>query len=137
MHLFHILSDEGAWPLELNNTWCLAEYGNAWSGSIDSQLECQDICLDNQSCVGISYSYKAGMNNICFVCTTVPPNGFHRNSLGFAFYRAPGKLFSCPILFHHLSVFVEIFPKAEMVSFGCYYHSVQNLANIVSYFIKL
>ena len=96
IHLFNILSDEGAWPLELDNTWCLAEYGNDWTGSIASQLECQDICLKNPSCTGISYSYRSGMSNICFVCTTVPLTDFGENSLGFAFYRAPGKLFSLP-----------------------------------------
>ena len=93
MHLFNISSGGAAWPMELNNTWCLTEYGHDWSGSIASQLDCQDICLENPLCVGISYSYRAGMSNTCFVCTTVPMNGFRQNSFGFAFYRAPGKSF--------------------------------------------
>ena len=86
-----MFTEEGAWPMELDNTLCLAEYD--WSGSIASQLDCQEMCLKTPSCVGISYSYRAGMSNTCFVCTTVPMNGFHQNSFGFAFYRAPGKSF--------------------------------------------
>ena len=93
MHLFNISSGGAAWPMELNNTWCLTEYGHDWSGSIASQLDCQDICLENPSCVGISYSYRAGMRNICFVCTTIRLFDFDQNSFGFAFYRAPGKVF--------------------------------------------
>ena len=93
IYLFNILSYEGAWPMELDNMWCLTEHGNDWEPTVGSQLDCQDICLKNPACVGISYSYRAGMSNTCFVCTTVPMNGFHRNSFGFAFYRAPGKVF--------------------------------------------
>ena len=78
--------------MELDNTWCLTEYGNDWAGSIASQLECQDMCLKNPSCVGISYSYRAGMSNACFVCTSARLNDFGQNSFGFGFYRAPGKL---------------------------------------------
>ena len=80
--------------MELDNAWCLTEYGNDWSTSVASQLDCQDICLKNPSCVGISYSYRAGMSNTCFVCTTVwQLYGFRQNSFGFAFYRVPGKVF--------------------------------------------
>ena len=93
MQLFNILLEEGAWPMEIDNTWCLTEYGNDWAGSIASQLDCQDMCLKNPSCVGISYSYRAGMQNTCFVCTTVGLSEIGDNSYGFAFYRAPGKSF--------------------------------------------
>ena len=86
-----IFTEEGAWPMELDNTWCLAEYD--WSGSIASQLDCQVMCLKNPSCVGISYSYMAEMINTCFVCKTDRLNDFNRNPFGFAFYRAPGKVF--------------------------------------------
>ena len=81
--------------MELDNMWCPIEYGNDWDGSTASQLDCQNMCLKNPSCVGISYSYRAGMSNICFVCTTLPMNGDHQSSnyFGFAFYRVPGKVF--------------------------------------------
>ena len=81
--------------MELDDIWCPIEYGNDWAGSAASQSDCQDMCLKNPSCVGISYSYSAGMSNICFVCTTIPMNGDRQNSdsFGFAFYRAPGKVF--------------------------------------------
>ena len=79
--------------MEVHNTWCLTEHGNDWATSVASQLDCQDICLKDPSCVGISYSYREGMSNTCYVCTTVPNYGFHQNSYGFAFYRAPGKVF--------------------------------------------
>ena len=46
-HLFNIISEEGAWPMELDDTWCLTEYGNGWATSVASQLDCQDICLEN------------------------------------------------------------------------------------------
>ena len=70
MDYFNILSEDGAWTMELDNTWCLTEYGNGWETSVASQLDCQDICLENPSCVGISYSYRAGMSNTCFLCKT-------------------------------------------------------------------
>ena len=76
--------------MEIDNTWCLTEYGNDWATSATSQLDCQDMCLENPSCTGISYSYRSGMRNTCFVCTT---DDFGQNSFGFAFYRAPGKNF--------------------------------------------
>ena len=76
--------------MEIDNTWCLTEYGNTWAGSVASQSDCEDMCLTNPSCIGISYNHRAGMNNTCFVCTT---NDFAQNSFGFAFYRAPGKVF--------------------------------------------
>ena len=79
--------------MEVDNTWCLTEHGNDWSTSVTSQLECQDLCLKNPSCVGMSYSYREGMRYTCFVCNTVRLNDFNRNSFGFAFYRAPGKVF--------------------------------------------
>ena len=79
--------------MEVDNTWCLTEHGNDWSTSVTSQLECQDLCLKNPSCVGMSYSYREGMRNTCFVCNTVRLNEFNRNSFGFAFYRAPGEVF--------------------------------------------
>ena len=84
------------WNLgQWSNIWCVTGHGNGnyWTSSIASQLDCQDICLKNPSCIGISYSYRSGMSNICFLCTTVPLNDFDRNSFGFAFYRAPGKVF--------------------------------------------
>ena len=74
--------------MEHNNTWCLTEYGHDWSGSIASQLDCQDICLENPLCVGISYSYRAGMMNSCFICKN---DVLDQNDYGFAFYRKPGK----------------------------------------------
>ena len=82
--------------MELDNMWCPISYGNDWAGYTASQSDCQDMCLKNPSCVGISYSYRAGMSNTCFVCTTVPMDGFRQNSFGFAFYRAPGKVFLLP-----------------------------------------
>ena len=79
--------------MEQDNIWCLTEYGNDWEPTVASQLDCQGICLKDPSCVGISYSYREGMSNTCYVCTSVPNYGFHQNSYGFAFYRAPGKVF--------------------------------------------
>ena len=100
-----IFTEEGAWPMELDNTWCLAEYD--WSGSIASQLDCQEMCLKNPSCVGISYSYMAEMINTCYVCKTDRLNDFNRNPFGFAFYRAPGKVF---IITKH-QIFITILCK--------------------------
>ena len=74
--------------MELDNAWCLTEHGNEWATSVASQLECQDLCLKNPSCVGISYSYRAGMMNSCFICKN---DALDQNDYGFAFYRMPGK----------------------------------------------
>ena len=80
--------------MELDNIWCLTEYGNDWAASITSQLECQDMCFQNPSCMAISYSYSVGMNNICYMCKNSESN--NRNSYGFAFYRKPGKVMLLP-----------------------------------------
>ena len=87
-HLFYILSEEGAWQMEIDNKWCLTMYGHDWTASITSQLECQALCLQTSNCVGISYSYRAGMMNSCFICKN---DVLDQNDYGFAFYRKPGK----------------------------------------------
>ena len=107
MDYFNILSEDGAWPMELDNTWCLTEHGNGWATSVASQLDCQDICLENPSCVGISYSYRAGMINTCFLCTTVRLYAFGQNSFGFGFYRAPGKVLYCQTANEHCNEIIH------------------------------
>ena len=88
--IYLVFTEEGAWSMELDNTCCDTEY--YWSGSIASQLGFQDMCLKNPACVGISYSYMAGMINTCFVCKTVFLSDFNRNRFGFSCYTAPGKV---------------------------------------------
>ena len=90
----------------MNNTWCLTQYGNDWATSVASQLDCQDMCLKNPSCVGISYSYREGMRNTCFVCTT---DYFDQNSFGFAFYRAPGKVFLMPNTKYNHTIYATMY----------------------------
>ena len=74
--------------MEIDNKWCLTMYGHDWTASITSQLECQALCLQTSNCVGISYSYRAGMMNSCFICKN---DVLDQNYYGFAFYRMPGK----------------------------------------------
>ena len=88
---FIIMSEEGAWKREVDNKWCRTEYGNDWSASISSQVECQELCLKTPFCVGISYSYRAGMTHSCFFCKN---DALETNSYGFGFYRMPGKILS-------------------------------------------
>ena len=75
--------------MEADNGWCLAQLGNDWKPYISSQLECQNLCLKTPYCVGISYSYSAGMTDSCFVCKN---DALETNSYGFGFYRMPGKM---------------------------------------------
>ena len=88
MLLFYIQSGQEIWPREVGNGWCMARYGNDWIPHISSQLECQRVCSKTPYCVGISYSYKAGMTNVCFICKN---DALETNSDGFGFYRMPGK----------------------------------------------
>ena len=74
--------------MKIDNKWCLTMYGHDWTASITSQLECQAVCLQTSNCVGISYSYRAGMMNSCFICKN---EALDQNTYGFAFYRMPGK----------------------------------------------
>ena len=75
--------------MEVDNGWCMAQYGNDWNPFISSKLECQSLCSKTPYCVGISYSYRAGMTNSCFVCKN---DALETNSYGFGFYRMPGEI---------------------------------------------
>ena len=75
--------------MEVDNGWCIVQYGNDWTSSISSQLECQTLCSKTPYCVGISYSYREGMTHSCFICKN---DALETNSYGFGFYRMPGKI---------------------------------------------
>ena len=92
MLLINIFPDDGAWQMTVENKWCMAIYGYNWTASVSSQIECQSVCLTSPLCVGISYSYRAGMANSCFLCKDLPPS-LESNSYEFSFYRKPGKIF--------------------------------------------
>ena len=104
----------------VDNRWCLTEHGNDWSASVASQLDCQDMCLKNPSCVGISYSYRAGMRNTCFVCTTVRLSEVNYNSYGFAFYRTTEWFMTLPDPTNAQSAFVSVIVGAGAAWFGLY-----------------
>ena len=36
--------------------------------SVSNQQECQDICVESSTCVGIAYSYERSSAHHCFVC---------------------------------------------------------------------
>ena len=91
MLLINIFPDDGAWQMTVENKWCMTIYGHDWTSSVSTQMECQSACLTSPSCVGISYSYRAGMANSCFLCKDIPPS-LESNSYGFSFYRKPGKI---------------------------------------------
>ena len=75
--------------MEVTNGWCIVQYGNDWTSPISSQLECQSVCSKTPYCVGISYSYRSGMDHSCFICKN---DALETNSYGFGFYRMPGKI---------------------------------------------
>ena len=113
--LFYIWSGEGAWTIELDNVWCMVEYGNDWKPFISSQVECQSLCLKTPYCVGISYSYRAGMTHSCFFCKN---DALETNSYGFGFYRMPGKI----VLLSNTKYTLKLYPNVyKYCIFVCYH----------------
>ena len=51
---------------------------------VKNQLQCQDLCEADIGCVGISYSYKLGMTQHCFLCKD---DTLGRAKNEFGFYR--------------------------------------------------
>ena len=79
--------------MTVENKWCLTSDGNEWTAAISSQIECQRTCMETPLCIGISYSYREGMANTCFLCKALP---LAENSYEFSFYRMPGKIMILP-----------------------------------------
>jgi len=53
---------------------------------LQNQIRCQEECLKNVACVGISYSPKDYLDNKCYVCTD---DILSTSPAGFGFYRRP------------------------------------------------
>ena len=52
------------------------------------RLRCQNLCLDNSNCVGISYTNIGIWKHLCYVCLD---DTLHLDdNEGFKFYRKPG-----------------------------------------------
>ena len=56
---------------------------------VRDQKDCQQRCLANSDCVGISYSHKSSSKKYCYVCYSDELS----NALNdFGFYERPGKI---------------------------------------------
>ena len=109
--------------MTVENKWCMTIYGHDWTASVSSQIECQSVCLASPLCVGISYSYRAGMANSCFLCKDLPPS-LESNSYEFSFYRKPGKILlfiSCihALYLYHVNYITAIFHHQHVLILDC------------------
>ena len=71
------------WRREERYKYCdnstIVEINSSYSG----QYKCQNECMNENGCIGISWSYREGNGHICFICFddilyTNDHFGFHR-----------------------------------------------------------
>ena len=72
------------WPEEVKDKYCPKYVSNH---NVLSQQECQERCIGENGCVGISYSHKDNNARFCYVCTNDNLKSAFNN---FGFYRRPG-----------------------------------------------
>ena len=85
-YLFHINTGNDLWPEEVKHKGCPNHDPNH---GVSSQKECQQECIANPNCVGISYSYKDISKSYCYVCKDEELTAATNN---FGFYRRPAML---------------------------------------------
>ena len=56
---------------------------------VKDHKDCQQRCLANSDCVGISYSHKSSSEKYCYVCYSDELSDAFND---FGFYRRPGKI---------------------------------------------
>ena len=83
----HIFFTGTLWPKEASDKSC---EGRSMYTDVTDQQECQEICEQQRTCIGILYSYTHGFDNYCIVCRTdnlIVNNWARVNNFGF--YRQP------------------------------------------------
>ena len=92
--LYHYLSCalNSFLQIEFNN-WRMAENtrcsdANSESG-IETLVECQTLCLQNNNCVGVSFStyWATHSESLCYLCN----NYYHTKDVYYDYYQRPGE----------------------------------------------
>ena len=58
----------------------------------ENQQTCQELCLEKNACIGISYSNKQNQINWCYICLD---DNLNKSRNDFGFYRRPGTFVFC------------------------------------------
>ena len=75
----------GFWKVETKNRFCPNTLNNGINGTQD---ECQNLCKNNASCAGISYSRKLDTAQVnCHICRD---DQLNPSTDGFDFYKLGG-----------------------------------------------
>ena len=63
-------------------------HSDATDHDVENQLECQEKCIEENSCVGYSYSYMESKTGWCYLCKD---KNLESSMYGFGFYM-PGNV---------------------------------------------
>ena len=84
IHLFRLFLLD-SWPRVTENQYCV---NHDLRSNVSSQMDCQQLCLTADTCVGIAYSKKASSNHYCYICID---DKLSLAGNGFAFYGKQGE----------------------------------------------
>ena len=73
------------WPEEVEDKYC-DNYMKPATNDTENQQTCQELCEENNACIGMSYSYKESQTNWCYICLD---DNLSTATDNVAFYRKP------------------------------------------------
>ena len=72
--------------MEAEGKYC-ENYLKPATNDTENQQTCQELCLEHNACIGISYSYKQNQRNWCYICLD---DHLNKSRNDFGFYRRLG-----------------------------------------------